>query len=227
MLNTKNSNTAFRTKDSGLVLDVKAIGDDGVIEGYASVWDVVDSYNEAVMPGAFKLSLANSQRTGRGVKMLYQHDTYYPIGVWNDLKEDDKGLYVRGRILKDASQKAAEAYSLVRDGALDELSIGYRTIESKKDPSRPGVILLKQLDLREVSIVTFGALARAAHIESVKSILEGGNLPSVREFEEFLRDAGFSKSLATALASKASPHLRGEPDGQADDALAFLTALRA
>lgn len=216
----------MKTKNAGVALDIKAIGDDGVIEGYASVWDKVDSYNEAVERGAFKQSLAAARREKRSIKMLYQHDSFQPIGVWDDLDEDDTGLRVKGRILKDASVKAAETYALIREGALDELSIGYREVETKKDPGRPGVLLLKQLNLREVSVVTFGALSVAARIDSVKSILDGGDLPTVRQFEEHLRDAGFSKSLAAAIAAKATPHLRGEPEAKADDALDFLKALR-
>jgi len=217
----------MKIKNAGVALDFKAVGDDGVIEGYASIWDKVDSYNEAVVQGAFKVSLAAARREKRSIKMLYQHSTSEPIGIWDELTEDDTGLRVRGRILKDASVKAAETYALIREGALDELSIGYREVETKKDPGRPGVLLLKQLNLREVSVVTFGALSVAARIDSVKSILEAGELPTVREFEEFLRDAGgFSKSLATAIAAKATPHLRGEPEAKADDALDFLKALR-
>nr|WP_314437600.1 HK97 family phage prohead protease [uncultured Brevundimonas sp.] len=216
----------MKTKNAGVALDIKAIGDDGVIEGYASVWDVVDSYNEAVERGAFNASLAASRREKRSIKMLYQHDSFQPIGVWDELDEDETGLRVRGRLLKDASVKAAETYALIREGALDELSIGYREVETKKDPARPGVLLLKQLNLREVSVVTFGALSVNARIDSVKSILDGGELPTVRQFEEHLRDAGFSKSLAAAIAAKATPHLRGEPEVKADDALAFLTAMR-
>lgn len=217
----------MKTKNAGIALDIKAIGDDGVIEGYASVWDVVDSYNEAVVPGAFKASLAAARREKRTIKMMREHERAKLIGVWDDLAEDSTGLRVRGRILKDVSVEAAETYGLIREGALDELSIGYREVETKKEPARPGVLLLKQLNLREVSVVTFGALSVAARIDSVKTILEGGDLPTVREFEEFLRDAGgFSKSLATAIAAKATPHLRGEPEAKADDALDFLKALR-
>ncbi len=216
----------MKTKNAGVALDIKAIGDDGVIEGYASIWNKVDSYNEAVERGAFKQSLAAARREKRSIKMLYQHDSFQPIGVWDDLDEDETGLRVKGRILKDASVKAAETYALIREGALDELSIGYREVETKKDPARPGVLLLKQLNLREVSVVTFGALSVAARIDSVKSILDGGDLPTVRQFEEHLRDAGFSKSLAAAIAAKATPHLRGEPEAKADDALDFLKALR-
>jgi HK97 family phage prohead protease len=221
----KDAAFGMKVKNAGLRLDLKSVGDDGTIEGYASVWNLVDSYNEAVLPGAFKASLANAKRDRRSVKMLYQHDTYTPIGVWPDVSEDSTGLHVRGRLLIEASPKALEVHGLVKAEALDELSIGYREIETKKDPANPKVLLLKTLDLREVSIVTFGALGRAARIDSVKSILDSGDLPTVREFEEFLRDAGFSKSLATAIAGKATPCLRGEPEAKADDVIAFLKAL--
>lgn len=214
------------TKNSGFALDVKAVGDDGRIAGYASVFNVVDSYRELVLPGAFKASLADAKRAKRSIKMLYQHDPYQPIGVWDVVEEDSKGLHVEGRLLKDVSPKAAEVYGLVREAAIDELSIGYREIETVKLPNGLG---LKKLDLKEVSIVTFGALGRAAYIDEIKSILARGEMPTVREFEEFLRDAGgFSKSLAAAIASKATPHLRGEPEAQAnDDMLKFLKALSA
>lgn len=213
------------TKNSGLALDVKALGDDGRIAGYASAFNVVDSYDEMVLPGAFKASLADSRRAKKSIKMLYQHDTYQPIGVWDVVEEDSKGLHVEGRLLKDVSPKAAEVYGLVREAALDELSIGYREIETVKLPNALG---LKKLDLREVSIVTFGALGRAAHIDEIKSILDGGKLPTVREFEGLLRDAGFSRSKAEAIAAAAKPHLRGEPEGKAeDDMRRFLSALRA
>lgn len=214
----------LKLKNAGLGLGIKSLGEDGTIEGYASAWNIVDSYNEAVLPGAFKVSLANAKRDKRTIKMLYQHDTYAPIGVWDELAEDSTGLRAKGRLLIEASPKALEVYGLIKGGAMDELSIGYREIETKKDPANPKVLLLKTLDLREISPVTFGALGRAAHIDAVKSILADGELPTVREFEEHLRDAGFSKSLAAAIAGKATPHLRGEPEAKADDVIAFLKA---
>jgi HK97 family phage prohead protease len=210
-------------KNSAIVLDVKAVKDDGMIEGYGSVFGVIDSYREVVEPGAFMGSLA--KRKARGIKMLWQHDPSQPIGVWDDIAEDSKGLWVKGRLLKDVSPRAAEAHGLLREGALDGLSIGYREIKAEQHPDKPGVVKLLELDLREVSIVTFAANERA-RVETVKSILAGGELPTVRQFEEFLRDAGgFSKSLAAAIAGKAAPHLRRESEAKASDAAAFLQAM--
>ena len=207
-------------KASGIPLDVKAIAEDGTIEGYGSIFGNVDSYNEIVEPGAF----ASSLKGRRSIKMLWQHDPSQVIGVWDEIAEDAKGLKVKGRILKDASAKAAEAYALLKAGALDGLSIGYRVLKDDRPENGPRRLL--KVDLQEVSIVTFAANEKAK-VVTVKSILNDGKLPTVREFETFLRDeGGFSRALATAIASKAAPHLRGEPEAKSDDAMAFLKALR-
>ena len=213
------------TKNSGVPLDAKAVSDSGTIEGYASVFGNVDSYGEIVEPGAFVNSLVKSQRTGRKIKMLWQHDPHQPIGVWDDLAEDAKGLWVKGRLLVDQSPKAREAHGLLQAGALDGLSIGYRTIKSAPKAGKQGVISLTELDLLENSVVTFAANERA-RVEVVKSILDAGNLPTVREFEGLLRDAGFSKAKAAAIAATATPHLRGDPEADGESIAAFLQALR-
>ncbi|WP_404711494.1 HK97 family phage prohead protease [Sphingomonas sp. MMS24-J13] len=198
------------TKNSDIALDVKALNDDGSFEGYGSVFKNVDSYGEVVEPGAFTASLVGARQKGRSVKMLWQHDPSQPIGVWDDLSEDSKGLYVKGHLLKDSVPQAAAAYGLLKAGALDGLSIGYRVVEAAPHPDKSGVLSLKKLDLKEVSIVTFAANDRA-RVDTVKSFVAAGTMPTVREFEEILRDAGFSKSKAAAIAVAAKPHLRGSP----------------
>lgn len=216
----------IQTKNSGVPLDAKAVSDTGVIEGYASVFGNVDSYGEIVEPGAFVDSLVGAKRTGRKIKLLWQHDPHQPIGVWDDLAEDSKGLWVKGRLFKDTVAKAAEAYALLKEGALDGLSIGYRTLKAEPKAGKPGVLSLLKLDLLENSVVTFAANERA-RVEVVKSILDAGSMPTVREFEGLLRDAGFSKAKAAAIATTATPHLRGEPEGKADELAEFLRALAA
>ncbi len=259
------------TKVSASPLEVKAGAVGGTIEGYGSIFGNVDSYGEMVMPGAFTASLVAARQKGRKVKMLWQHDPDRPIGVWDDLAEDSKGLYVKGRILIESSAQAKEAHALIREGALDGLSIGYRLLESELHPD---MLQLTKIDLKEVSTVTFAAndgarvtdvkatdqqVARAIswlkkaitlhekHMNgtapttgpegeaSQKLMMDmmkrallaldpeepaampamGKGIITVREFEEFLRDAGgFSKRLAAAIAAKATPCLRGDPDGE-------------
>lgn len=207
------------TKVSGVPLDVKAVGDDGTIEGYGSIFGNVDEYGEVVMPGAFDKCLKIWAKVGKPLKMLWQHDRDRPIGLWDELSEDNKGLRVKGRILTEVSGQAAEAYGLIKAGAVDALSIGYQVMKQGPHPTTPNALALFELNLREVSPVTFGANDKA-RIDAVKHIIAAGELPSVREFEEFLRDAGgFSKRLAAAIAAKATPCLRGEPDGEVDDRL--------
>jgi HK97 family phage prohead protease len=211
------------TKTSGVPLDLKAIGENGTIEGYGSIFGNVDSYGEIVEPGAFTQSLVDAKRKGTSIKMLWQHNPDEPIGIWEDIAEDSKGLYVQGRLLVDASPRAKEAHGLLLGGALDGLSIGYHTLDADPHPTKPGITSLKKLLLREVSIVTFAANERA-RVEAVKSVLQSGGLPALSIFEDFLREAGFSKTQATAIASKGlAPLLRSE-SGSDPDAVKALRA---
>ena len=130
---------------------------DFAIEGYASIFWTRDLNDDVTAAGAFGESLARSGP--RGVKMLHQHDGATPIGVWDEAFEDDKGLFVRGRILAVTPQGRMAA-ALVRAGALDGLSIGFRTVKSRPDDSRR-LRVLTEIDLWEVSLVTFPMLPGA------------------------------------------------------------------
>ena len=132
--------------------------DDTQIEGYASYFNHIDQGRDVVMPGAFAASLARLKAAGRSVKMLWQHDPTQPIGVWDEVREDEIGLFVKGHLIADVP-KSLEAARLLSAGALDGLSIGYRTIKAQKraDGSRA----LSELDLWEVSLVTFPMLPEA------------------------------------------------------------------
>lgn len=121
------------------------------IEGYACLFGVMDLGRDLVLPGAFAASLAR-QGAG-GVRLLYQHDPAEPIGVWTEIFEDGRGLYVRGRLSPQVA-RARECAALVREGALDGLSIGFKTVEARTDP-RLRLRRIARVDLWEVSVVTF------------------------------------------------------------------------
>ena len=128
------------------------------IKGYASYFDAVDQGNDVVQRGAYGASLMALKAAGRGVKMLWQHDPAQPIGVWDEVREDNRGLYVKGRILQSV-EKGREAIALIEAGAIDGLSIGYRTVKASKNTK--GQRLLQELELWEVSLVTFPMLPSA------------------------------------------------------------------
>lgn len=128
------------------------------IEGYASFFGEADRGGDIVTKGAYARSLAEIKASGAQVKMLWQHDPAQPIGVWDEVREDARGLFVKGRILTDI-EKGREAARLIEAGAIDGLSIGYRTIRAAKNDK--GQRLLKELELWEVSLVTFPMLPSA------------------------------------------------------------------
>lgn len=213
----------LKTKD--ISFKAEAVKDDGFFSGYCNVFDVEDSYGDVVRKGAFIESINDWQAKGKMPPVLWQHNRSEVIGVWTKLFEDDHGLYGEGRLLINDVAKAKEAHALLKHGAIDGLSIGYYTKEYSYDVENEIYNLLK-LDLREVSIVTFPANTDST-IDNVKFNKE--QLPSLPEFEKFLREAGFSKSQATAIAGHGlRPLLQGEPDSKDDTAeiLAILQSIQ-
>ncbi|WP_322865506.1 HK97 family phage prohead protease [Aquicoccus sp. G2-2] len=142
--------------DDGLNVTTSAGGAE--IEGYASLFGARDQGGDIVEPGAYAASLGRIKGEGRRVKMLWQHDPTQPIGVWDEVREDERGLYVKGRLLESVG-RAREAAALIAAGAIDGLSIGYRTLKAVKNDK--GLRLLKELELWEVSLVTFPMLPSA------------------------------------------------------------------
>jgi hypothetical protein len=136
---------------------------DGTVEGYASLFGEIDQARDMVMPGAFAQTLKS--RGLRRIPMLFQHDPAEPIGVWLDIAEDGCGLKARGRLIPEVT-RARELLALVKAGALDGLSIGFRTVKGRVDP-RTRIRKLDQVDLWEISIVTFPLLA-GARVRAVK-----------------------------------------------------------
>ena len=136
----------------------------GVFEGYASLFGVADLGGDVVNAGAFRDTLR--KRGAERVKMLWQHDPAEPIGAWLVIEEDTKGLRVKGRLNLDVS-RAREILALMREGQIDGLSIGFRTLRATQD-RKTGLRHLQKLDLWEISLVTFPMLPQA-RVSQVKS----------------------------------------------------------
>ncbi|EEZ32568.1 phage prohead protease, HK97 family [Brucella sp. NF 2653] len=186
-------------------LAVEEVEIDGSFSGYASVFGLPDLGNDVIEQGAFARAL--KERGASGVRMLWQHDAAEPIGVWTQIREDARGLYVEGRLAKGVA-RAREALELMRSGGLDGLSIGFRTVRARKD-ARTGLRHITQADLWEISIVTFPMLPQA-HVTGIKA-----GLPTMREFERWLtRDAGLSRAAARTVIAKGYAALGASLNGR-------------
>lgn len=199
-------------------LQVKAVREDGFFSGYGSVFGVVDSYKEVVASGAFSETIADRTAKGRKLPVLWQHRSDMPIGAYDTVREDATGLYVEGRLLVKDVALAREAHALMSAGVVTGLSIGYWTRQSSYD-EKTGVRTLTQLDLEEVSLVTFPA-NDDARVEAVKLKLAHGGLPTLPEFERLLRDSGFSRSQAATVAAYGLKHLLRDEEAPAKSAAA-------
>ncbi len=166
------------------------------VSGYGSVFGVKDNGGDIVMPGAFKESIAS----GRKPKMLWQHDPSQPIGAWDEMREDENGLFMKGRISKKAA-KGAEVAALVKMGAIEGLSIGYRTRDYEMDVDE-GTRKLTKLDLWETSVVTF-PMNELANIYAMKSADDMSETEIKRFLERALREINVSGTMAKAMAAGA------------------------
>tara|TARA_B100000963_G_scaffold137118_2_gene119362 strand:- start:23688 stop:24539 length:852 start_codon:yes stop_codon:yes gene_type:complete len=182
-------------------LDVKfeikteEIGEEkGLFSGYGSIFNNRDLGNDVVLAGAFAQSIG--RKGAKAVKLLYQHKQDEPIGVFDEIIEDAKGLKVKGRLAM-GTQRGKEVYELMKMGAIDGLSIGYRVDDKGYEyDKRRRRRMLKSVDLMEISAVTFPMNPRA-RIQAVK-----GAERTVRDWEQFLRDEGsLSRTEAKAAAS--------------------------
>lgn len=181
----------MQTKRLEFSFELKSISEDGTFTGYGSVFGVKDSYDEIVEPGAFVESLSV-----RKPALLWQHRSGEPIGVYSEIREDNIGLYMVGKLALK-TQRGAEAYELMKMGAVSGLSIGFQTREDSYDKVT-GIRTLKKVDLWEVSLVTFPA-NDSARVQRVKTFEE---MKSINEIEDCLRDAGFSRTEAKAIISR-------------------------
>src|SRR3954471_6487912 len=185
-----------------------ALFPDGAIEGYASLFGEVDAARDMVMPGAFTQTL--KQRGLRKIPMLFQHDPAEPVGVWLELVEDWRGLKARGRLIPDV-MRAKELLSLIRAGAIDGLSIGYRTVRGQIDP-KTRVRRLYQVDLWEISIVTF-PLLNGARVAALKQAPKLSPQRAAAEAEWRAMLAGEDISIPRAVRAPLASRL-GERGGR-------------
>ena len=199
--------------------ELKANGNDnGTFVGYGSIFGNKDLGNDVVEKGAFHRSLTKSG--AKGVKMLWQHKTDAPIGIFEEIREDGKGLRVKGKLAL-GTQNGKEAYELMKMGAIDGMSVGYKADPAKqvydeKNKRR----LLKEVDLMEISLVTFPMNTRA-RIHAVK-----GEEVNIRDLERGLRDAfKFSRSDAK-VAAKAVHVAFEQRDADSNSDIELLDAIR-
>ena len=187
----------------------------GVFTGYGSIFGNEDQGNDIMKKGAFTKSL--TKRPASKVKMLYQHKTDEPIGIFTDMYEDNKGLYVKGQLAM-GTQKGREAYELLKMGALDGMSIGFKADPDKQgyNENKRGVRTLKEVDLMEISLVTF-PMNESALIETVK-----GNAKNIREWEKILREAGGLSRTESKIGAKALSESLNQRDAEDKQTLADL-----
>lgn len=183
-----------------VALTVKSVESSGEFSGYGSVFGVLDSYGERVMPGAFRESLKAHKEKGTMPALLWQHNPSEPIGIWTEMSEDKKGLVVNGKLALK-TQRGQEAHELLSMKAVRGLSIGFMPKKWDRDEDEDEVHLT-EVDLWETSIVTFPA-NEAAQVEVVKQRLRmTDTVPTERELEMILRDAGLSRGQARALIAE-------------------------
>ena len=193
-----------------LECDYKGIDaeEDGSFEGYGSVFNNKDLGNDVIKYGAFSESIKSKKP--KQIKLLYQHKTDEPIGVIDSLEEDSRGLKIKGRLAMK-TQKGKEVYELMKMGALDSMSIGYRlSPDDYKYSDKLKKRTISNLDLMEISMVTF-PMNPKAKITKVK-LAE----MDVRELEKYLCDIGMTNSVAEQSAGVLFKSFNREVNEQGD-----------
>ena len=175
--------------------ELKSADDAGSFEGYASVFGNKDQGGDIVERGAFAKSIKS--RGIKGVKMLADHDPKQRVGIWEEMREDERGLYVRGRLLTEKSN-GKDAYVDLKSGALDGLSIGGRTLSDAID-GRKRARVIKEFDLYEISLVSF-PMNEQARVVSVKSLIDLSH-QDCREIERKFIETGLSRADAVKALS--------------------------
>lgn len=202
-------------------LEIRQVSDKGAIEGHASVFGEVNAYGERVLRGAFANTIGAWNSKKKYPPLLWQHHPWEPLGPITDLEETPRGLFMRAQLLVDDVERAREARALLKSDTISGLSIGFNVPDGGEATGPDGIREVSAIDLWEVSVVTFAA-GPTAEVDAVHSAFRG-RMPTVREFEGFLRDAGFSRSHATTIASRGLASLqRDVRSGKAQGAVPLL-----
>jgi HK97 family phage prohead protease len=204
-------------------LKIKSVSETGEFEGYGSVFGEKDSHSDIVVRGAFTKTLAAWKEKGMMPAMLWQHKQDEPIGIYTEIREDETGLYVKGRLLIEDDMLAKRAHAHLKAGSLSGLSIGYSLNDYEYDKDKEAWIL-KEIELWEVSLVTFpsGDLAR---VSDVKAAFERGEVPSPKLIEKTLRDVGMSRQQAKAFMSKGYSAIDDQREADLESGLSALKAI--
>lgn len=212
------------TKRLDAPLTIKSVSETGEFEGYGSIFGNKDSHGDIVLSGAFQKSLEQWQEKGRYPALLWQHNMNEPIGIYTEMREDEQGLYVKGQLLIDADPLAKRAHAHMKAGSLSGMSIGYILNDWEYSGDKEAW-LLKEIDLWEVSLVTFPS-NEAARISNVKHALDRGEMPRPSDVERALREVGFTKSQAKAFMAEGYGAISPR-DADGNTALTILENLKS
>lgn len=214
-------------KSLNVGFDVKQINDKGEFSGYGSVFDVVDLGYDRVKQGAFVDSIEDHEKKGTWPAMFYSHDHNKEIGEWTNMYEDDRGLFVEGKLWIDGKYPDMDAMKAYRGMKKKKgkmgLSIGYSIPKGGAEvDEETGIRDLEEIKLWEVSPTVF-PMNESARVDTVKTTLEGGDIPTEREFEKLLRDVGFSHTEAKAIIAEGYKSIQSQRDVALIDSIDSLT----
>lgn len=211
----------MQTLNITVPLEIKGLNE-REFEGHGSIFSNVDLGGDIVLPGAFKRSLAQHRKSGGLPAMFWMHDAAKVPGKWIEMEEDKKGLAVKGVLAP--TPLGDEVHTLLKMDAVSGMSIGYRTID--QDFDKDGNRLIKEAELWEVSVVSLpmNPLAQVTHVKTRLSA-HGEYVPSIREFENILRDVGCSRDVSKHIIRKVyesecredAVHSNLEPDSCRED----------
>ena len=192
-----------------LITDFKLDAKTGEFTCYANTKNIIDYAGDRAVDGCYIQTIKDHMSKGTMPLMLWMHDTkLLPVGTWLEWTEDDKGLLMKGTLSKTAM--GADIETLAKDGAIKKFSIGYRVIKGDWNNSL-GCYDLIELDIKEVSWVNF-ACNDESDLQTIKSKMDEGEMPSKRELQNILRAYGLSKRQSEKVVNNYTPVVEVKTD---------------